>query len=101
MPPPARATLERITAERVDLYSYVPSPGDNIPVTVRPVKVDDSVHTEDEIEEAVKNLRSNRYGGIDGNYLIINLFSLFKIFPHTCWFFTITFSRQTLIKFLL
>ena len=26
-PPPARATLERITAERVDLYSYVPPPG--------------------------------------------------------------------------
>ena len=40
-PPPARATLERITAERVDLYSYVPSPGENIPVTVSPVKVDD------------------------------------------------------------
>ena len=29
-PPPARATLERITAERVELYSQVPSPGDNI-----------------------------------------------------------------------
>ena len=26
-PPPARAMLERITAERVDLYSYVPSRG--------------------------------------------------------------------------
>ena len=26
-PPPARSTLEGITAERVDLYSYVPSPG--------------------------------------------------------------------------
>ena len=25
--PPARATLERITAEQVKLYSYVPSPG--------------------------------------------------------------------------
>ena len=33
-PPSARATLERITAERVELYSQVPSPGDNIPVTV-------------------------------------------------------------------
>ena len=29
-PPPARATLERITAERIELYSQVPSPGDNI-----------------------------------------------------------------------
>ena len=25
--PPARVTLERITAERVELYSYVPPPG--------------------------------------------------------------------------
>ena len=62
-PPPARPTLERITAERVDLYSYVPSPGENIPVTVRPVQVDNSVPTEEEIEEPVKNLRRNRSGG--------------------------------------
>ena len=53
-------------AERVDLYSYVPSPGTNIPVTVRPVPVDDSVPTEDEIEEAVKNLRRNRSRGPTG-----------------------------------
>ena len=26
-PPPTQDTLERITAERVDLYSYVSSPG--------------------------------------------------------------------------
>ena len=62
-PPPARATLDRITAERVKLYSYVPSPGTNIPVTFRPVPVDDSVPTEDEIKEAVKNLRRNISGG--------------------------------------
>ena len=59
-PPPARATLERITVERVDLYSYVPSPGENIPVTIKMVEVDDSVSTEDKIEEAVKKLRRNR-----------------------------------------
>ena len=52
-PPPARATLERITAERVDLYSYVSSSGENIPVTVAPAEVDDSVPTEDEIEDVV------------------------------------------------
>ena len=46
-PPPARATLERITAERVDLYSYVPPPGENILVTVTPEDVDDSVPMED------------------------------------------------------
>ena len=65
-PPPARATLEWITAERVDLYSYVSSLGTNIPVTVRPVPVEDSVPTEDEIEEAVKNLRRNRSGRPSG-----------------------------------
>ena len=29
--PPARVTLERITAERVSLYSYVPPPGGTFP----------------------------------------------------------------------
>ena len=48
-PLPARATLERITGERVDLFSYLPSLGENILVTVTPVEVDDSVPTEDEI----------------------------------------------------
>ena len=62
-PPPARATLERITAERVELYSYVPPPEENIPVTVTPSDVDDSVPKEDEIAEAVKKRRRNRSGG--------------------------------------
>ena len=39
--------LERITAERVDLYSYISSPGENIPVTVAPVEIEDSVPMED------------------------------------------------------
>ena len=52
-PPPARATLERITAERVELYSQVPSLGDNIPVTVKSAEIHNSVPTEDEIAEAV------------------------------------------------
>ena len=52
-PPPARATLERITAEWVDLYSYVSSPGEKLPVTVAPAEVYNSVPTEDEIEKAV------------------------------------------------
>ena len=65
-PPPARTTLEWITAERVDLYSYVPSPGENIPATIKPAEVDDSVPTEDEIEEAVKKLKRNRSRGPSG-----------------------------------
>ena len=62
-PLPARATLERITAEQVELYRHVPTPGDNIPVTVTLSEIDDSVPTEDEIAEAVKKLRRNQSGG--------------------------------------
>ena len=62
-PPPAPSTLERITAEQVELYIHVPPPGDNIPVTVIPSKIDDSVPTEDGIAETVKKLRRNWSGG--------------------------------------
>ena len=41
--PPARVTLERITAERVDIYSYVPPLGKNILISIEPFPVDDSV----------------------------------------------------------
>ena len=58
-PPPSRATLEQIMAEGVELYSHVPPPGDNIPVTVTPSDIDDLVPTEDDILEAVKKLRRN------------------------------------------
>ena len=51
--PPAQATLERIMAERVELYNYVPPPGENIPVTITPSDVDNLVPKEDEIAEAV------------------------------------------------
>ena len=62
VPPPASATLKLITAEQVDLYSYVPYPEKNIPLSVKLFLVDDLVPTEDEIEEAVNNLRRNRSG---------------------------------------
>ena len=48
-PPPARVTLERVTAERVDLYSYVPPPGTNISIYVDLFPVDDLVPTKDNI----------------------------------------------------
>ena len=38
-PSPAQATLKRITAERVTLYSRVPTPGDSIPVDIEPFAV--------------------------------------------------------------
>ena len=44
------------------MYIQIPSPGENIPVTVEPSEIDESVPTEDEIAAAVKKLRSNRSG---------------------------------------
>ena len=55
--------VEYFTVEQTELYSQVPSPGENIPVTVEPALIDDLVPTEDEIAAAVKNLRRNRSGG--------------------------------------
>ena len=52
-PPPARATLKRVMAERVTLYSRIPPPGNTIPVTIEPFVVEDGVPTETEIEGAV------------------------------------------------
>ena len=62
-PPLAQATLKRVRAERVALYSWIPPPGDNIPVTIEPFAVEDGVPTEEEVEWAVKRLRNNRAGG--------------------------------------
>ena len=62
-PPPARVTLKRIRAERVALYSWVPPPGDSIPMEIEPFKVEDKVPDEGEIEWAFKRLRNNRSGG--------------------------------------
>ena len=62
-PPPARATLKGVTAERAKLYSRVPPPGDTILVTIEPFEVEDGFPTEAEVEWAVKRLRNNRAGG--------------------------------------
>ena len=45
------------------MYSYVPPPGENIPIAIQPFRVDDSVPEEVEIEWQVKRLRNNRSGG--------------------------------------
>ena len=62
-PPPARATHKQITAERVTLYSWVPLPGDSIPVDIEPFMVEDGLPEKGEIEWEVKRLRNNRSGG--------------------------------------
>ena len=47
----------------MELYSYVPPPGSNIPIYVDPFLVDASVPTDDKIEWAVKRLQNHRSGG--------------------------------------
>ena len=48
------------------MHSYVPPPGKNIPISVQPFLVDDSVPTEDEIEWAVTRLCNHRSRGPSG-----------------------------------
>ena len=50
----------------MELYSYVPRPGKNIPISVQPFLVDDSVPTEDDINWVVKRIRNNCSGGPPG-----------------------------------
>ena len=48
------------------MYSYVPPPGVNIPISIRPFQVDALVPEEGEIEWAFKQLCNNRSGGPSG-----------------------------------
>ena len=50
----------------MEIYSYIPPLGTNIPISLEPFPVDDSVPTEDEIEWAVKRLRNHRSRGLSG-----------------------------------
>ena len=50
----------------MELYSYVPPPGTNIPISMLQLPVDDLVPTEDEIEWAVTRLRNYRSRGTLG-----------------------------------
>ena len=59
-------TLKRIAAEQVDLYSYMPPMGGDIPVSAEPFLVDDSVPTEEEIDCLVTRLRNHRSRGPSG-----------------------------------
>ena len=61
--PPAQVTVERITVERRDIYSYMTRLGENIPVSVDPFLVDDLETTEDDTDWAVTCLQSHLSGG--------------------------------------
>ena len=58
--------MEAQTTERQELYGFIPSPGDNIPVRVQPFAVNDDVPEDREIRGAVRKLRNGRAGGSSG-----------------------------------
>ena len=60
---PAQVTLNRITAEHVNLQFNIPSPGENITISVEPFEVEESVPAEDEIDWAVSRIRNHHSGG--------------------------------------
>ena len=64
--PPDWVTIGQITAQRVEMYSYIPPPGTNIPISLQPFLVEDSVPTEENIEWAVTRLCNHRSGGPSG-----------------------------------
>ena len=63
-PKPCYESMEKQTAERVELYGKVEPPGDSIPINVDPYNVEDEVPKDPEIREAVKKrLKNGRAGG--------------------------------------
>ena len=50
----------------MELYSYVPPTGDDIPISVEPFPVNDSVPTEEDIKWAVTQLQNHISRGLSG-----------------------------------
>ena len=61
--PPACITLDRIMSDREELYRAVPPSVENIPTSVLPSYIDDSIPTEEEVEWVVQILQGHRLGG--------------------------------------
>ena len=62
-PLPVWVTLERITAERQELYRAVPPLGETVPISVPPSQIDDSVTTEEEVKWELRRLQGHQSGG--------------------------------------
>ena len=58
-PPSAHVPLKQITTEMLELYTYIPFPGTNIPIPMQPFPVDDLIPMEDEIEWAATRFCNN------------------------------------------
>ena len=67
-PRPSLQTMEKQTAERVELYAKVPRADLRapLPINVEPFSISDAVPSEWEIREAVARLKNGRTGGVSG-----------------------------------
>ena len=61
-----------MTAERVEIYRRVPPPGDNFPVDIEPLLIDNYIPLEDEDKWNVQRLQRHLFGaplGMRAEYL--------------------------------
>ena len=64
--PPSREGLDQIATEREKLYRCRPTEVLQVPILVTPVTVDDVIPSEADIEQAVRELKRRRAGGLSG-----------------------------------
>ena len=65
-PPPARVSLETLTAEHVKIYTHVPPKGKPIPIEVAPFPVDENILGGEDTSKAAMRLRLHCSGGPSG-----------------------------------
>ena len=61
--PPARISLYTLMTERAELYVHIPPPGQPITMEMSHFPVDDNIPAEEDISEALLQLRPHRAGG--------------------------------------
>ena len=75
--PSPRVTLKHITAERVDLYRQLTPPGENIPIYVDHLPVEDLVPTKEKVDWTVRRFKSNHSRSTSG-MMVENLWGCFR-----------------------
>ena len=60
---PCFHTMERQTLERVDLYAWRQSPGNPLPIHLKPVKINNDALSDNKIKTATGELTNGRAGG--------------------------------------
>ena len=60
---PCFHTMEHQTSERVDLYAWRQSPGNPLPIHLKPVKINNDALSDNKIKTATGELTNGRAGG--------------------------------------